>query len=175
MVIGIDIAQEHRYLVHVGDNNIDFAVVEYISECASSTYTHCGESGAFHRWREFELSVLQVAKQERALSIRSSRLSLIDCWVDMPVDDQKIFPSVIVVVEKSVSETNERHRRRRNASLIAHICKVSTAVVSVENVVVVGERSTDQVEMTIVFVVPGGEAHICDFATIFIDSQAARV
>ena len=84
----------------------------------------------------------------------------IDFRIDVSIDDQQILPSIIVVVEKPIAETDERHGRPTQAGTGAHIVERSAPIVAEDHIGVVGEIRVHEVHVAVVLIVSCCDAHV---------------
>ena len=55
----------------------------------------------------FEFSVLKILKEQRLLRITGTPLMLINCWVDVSINNHDIFPTIVVIVDKNRAPTQK--------------------------------------------------------------------
>ena len=91
----------------------------------------------------------------------------------MTIRDQQVLPSVVVVIEEAVAETDERYCRGRDADLVADIREDPRPIIVKDDIVVVGEGGIDQIQVTVVLVIAGSDAHVGYLAAITIQGIAA--
>src|SRR4051812_7664372 len=88
--------------------------------------------------------------------------------VHMSVRDQKILPSVVIVIEESVAKTYKGDSRRCDSRSIAYVRESACASVTKYHVKIVRKCCIYQVQMSIILIIPGGNAHIRDLAAISV-------
>src|ERR1017187_7232479 len=93
----------------------------------------------------------------------------------MAIDDQQILPAVVVVIEESVPEPNERNCGRGDTCFKADIGERSGTVVLENDVVVIGEGGVHQADVPIVLIVAGSDAHVSCLTPIGIKRIAIQV
>ena len=82
VVVVIDVAEQHRRVVHAVDDHIDLAVVEEIAECRAAGGNYVGEASALDRGHDFKLlAVIEVMEQQRRVRPRRC-----PSYVDRPAD-----------------------------------------------------------------------------------------
>ena len=91
----------------------------------------------------------------------------------MPVGNEQVLPSVVVIIEEAVAESNKRNGGCFDSNLVADIGESPAAVVMKDDVIVVTKRGADDVEVSVVLVITHGESHVRDFASIPIEGKAA--
>src|SRR6185437_7080410 len=174
VTIRIHVAQQYRHAVHIVEDNVDFAVIEQVAERCSTPDADNGKPSSLHRRHQVELAILQIVKKQRALGITGSPIwMLVHAGIDMTVDDQQIFPAVIVVIEKAIAKADKWNCGRGDASFVTDVGEIAGAVVAEDHIVIVAEVGVDDIQMPIVFVVSGGNAHVRDLASIGIQRVAA--
>ena len=130
VVVRVYVAQQDRNPVKIVDDYVDLTVIKQIPKGSPPAHTDCGQACSFHCGNQLEAAVPQVAKKQRALRIAHAPVGmLIDLGVNMTVDHQQIFPAVVVKIEKSIAEADERCRRRTQACAIAVILKIAASVI----------------------------------------------
>src|ERR1035437_10174134 len=153
MVVRANIAQQHRNAVHVIDNDADLAVVENITKGRAAPNADHGKPGSFDRRNQFELAILQIVVEQRALGITGPPLGVfIHLRINVAIDDEQILPTIIVVVKKSVGKTDKRNRRLRDACLITDIGKKSFSVILKKYVVVIGKGGAHNRQVAVVLI-----------------------
>ena len=176
VVVRIHVAKQHRNAIHIVDDHVDLAVVEDVAKCGAAANADDCKPGSLDRRNQLELAVLQVVVQKRALAIAGPPLRVfIHFRIDVPIDDQQIFPPVIVVVEESVGKTDKRNGRFRDAGLIADIGEKTFSVILEQDIVVVGKVGIHYGKVTVVLVVSCRNAHIGDLAATLIERVSAFV
>src|ERR1700746_932602 len=149
MMIGVHIAKQHGRTVYRIDHYIDLAVIEQIAEGCSTRRNDRGQPGSLHGRHVFESPTLPfriryVMKEQRSLSKRRPPLLLVHLRVNMPVHHEDVKPAIVVIIEKTVTPTDERNCGSCNTCLIAHIREAVVAVIVVEHLVVVAEVSNQK-------------------------------
>jgi len=92
-------------MIDVVDDNIDFAVIEEVTECGSATHADLGQSCAFDSGDKCKSAVLEVVKEEWALGIGCSPLGvLVDAGVNVAIGDEQVLPSIIVEIQEAVAK-----------------------------------------------------------------------
>src|SRR5580658_3640019 len=177
MVIGIDVAEQHRGSVNGTDYNVDFAVIEEIAKRRAAAWNGYGEACPVYRGHVLELSSLalpggHVMEEQRPFSPARSPLMLIDLRVNVAVDHEQVEPTVVVVVEEPVAPSDKRNGRLRNTGLVTHIGKVGIAIVMEQHLVVVAEIGDEKIEQAVVLVVADGNSHRRYLAAIGIQREA---
>src|SRR4051812_20277373 len=84
---------------------------------------------------------------------------LIHLRINVTVGDEKVWPNVVVEVEKLYPEAQERNAHRTTSRVSGQIGELAIVVVVVEVVGVVGEIGFDDVGPAIMIVVGGIDAH----------------
>ena len=108
MMIGVHVAQQNRHAIHVVDDDADLAIVEDVSEGCAARYADSCKPRPFNRRNQLKLAVLQVVIKQGTLRVTLSPFRMtIDFRVYVSIDDEQIFPSVVVVIEKSIAEAYE--------------------------------------------------------------------
>src|SRR5664279_1263764 len=122
VVVGVDVAKQHGHAIHIADDDGDLAVVEDVSKSCSTANADSGKAGSFHCWNDFELSILEIVKEQGTLSVAGSPVRmLVNLWVDVAVGDKQILPAVVIIVEKSISKSDEGNGGLRDANLVADV------------------------------------------------------
>ena len=75
------------------------------------------------------------------------------------LSDEKIFPAVIVVIQKANAPSGVQHSGAGDAGAEAGVIKSGVAIVLVERVALVGKIGDDQVRPTIIVIVGKVDAH----------------
>src|SRR5260370_33535836 len=99
-------------------------------------------------------------------SKKKHRFAIAEIWVVefnsvqvVALRDKKIFPSIVVVIQKANAPSGVRHGGARNTSAEAGIGETGGAIVLVERVALVGEIRDDQVRPAVIVIVGEVDAH----------------
>src|SRR5580658_2603104 len=112
MMIEIHIPQKYWNAICIVDDHIDFAVIEEITECGSAANADFRQSRALNGWYQFERPIPEIVKKQRTLSVRTTPFRMaVRNWINMAVFNEQVFPAVVVVVNKTISETDKGNRR----------------------------------------------------------------
>lgn len=93
----------------------------------------------------------------------------------MTVDLKQILPAMVVIIDESVSPSDEGDCHLGDSTLIAYVSKVRIPIVVVEHLVVVGECRVKNIYATVVLVVAYGDAHRSGFSPILVQRISRRV
>src|SRR5580698_132201 len=137
VVVCGDVTKQTGVVVECVDDNIQFAVIEQVSDGHSAAGVESGECGAFDSGLKIEFLSVNVAEEERALCPGGSPGCVVDLRVDVPIGDDKILPSIVVEVQKCGAPSEERNCGFRDPHLVTDIGEVAVSVVAIERVVVV--------------------------------------
>ena len=102
-MVVVHVAQQYRRTIHYIDHHIDLAVVEQIAKCAAAARNDICQPCAFYRRYELKLLPGQIVKEQRALREARAPIEFVHLGINMAVDEKQVLPSVVVVVEKSVT------------------------------------------------------------------------
>src|SRR5207244_12021490 len=94
----------------------------------------------------YEYRALQIEEQQQALSPRHNPVLLVDTQIDMPIDDEDIEQSVVVIVQKTGAPAQKRDRRVGNPRGKAHVGEAGFPVIAVKGVVVIGKICDVQID-----------------------------
>src|ERR1700733_7653414 len=114
-------------------------------------------------------------EQQRPLGVRGAPVVLIHHGVDVAIDEEQVFPSVVVIVDELGGPTEKRDGRLRYPGGIAVVGVVGIAVVAVEHVVVVGKGGVEETQPAVVLVVPDSDPHGRGFAAVLIQGVSGGV
>src|SRR6266478_7822662 len=92
----------------------------------------------------------------------------VDFRIDVPVDQQKIGPSVIIEIEKHGAPA-EVLRVQAESSSIGHIVESAVAIVAIQRGGVVGKICLENIEFSVSVVIGHRGAHARLRAPIFIE------
>ncbi len=157
------------------DDDIEFAVVEEVSDGEASADVDICEAGAFDGWHQVEFFAVDVSKEQRTLGPGGAPACAVDAGVDVAVCDDDVLPAVVVEVEEGVAPAEKGDGRFGDSHLVADVGEVCVAVVAVERVVVVGEGGVVEVDETVVPVVAEGDAHGGSLAAVFVEGVTGGV
>ena len=93
----------------------------------------------------------------------------------MPIDEQQILPSVVVVIEKSIAKPHKRHSGHRHSDPVADVGEIPFSVIIEDQVIIVGKIRDRQIKVTVVLIVAGGNSHIRDLAAVPVHREAAQI
>lgn len=103
MMVRIDIAEENGNSVHVVENHADLSVIKNVTECGATSDRDHGEAGSLDSGHQLKFAVVQIVMEEHPLCVALAPFRmLIYFGVHVAIDDQQVFPSVVVVVKKTV-------------------------------------------------------------------------
>src|SRR5712671_5706096 len=88
--------------------------------------------------------------------------------INVPVDQQKIGPSVIIEIEKHGAPAEELGVQAESSS-IGDIVESAVAIVAIQRGGVVGEISLENIELAVSVVIGHRRAHPCLRAPVFIE------
>src|SRR6516225_10356308 len=93
-----NIAQKRRSRVHYIHYNVDVAIVKQVSESRATRGDYHGQATTSRRGNFFELSAVQISKEQRSLRPCRAPVLLINAWVNMPIRNEDIEQTIVVVV-----------------------------------------------------------------------------
>src|SRR5579863_8092453 len=93
----------------------------------------------------------------------------------MTVRDEKILPTVVVVIQETGTPAKEGDRDLSDAHAIAHIREITAAVIAIERVVIVGKDGIVEVEQAVVPVIAHGDPHGGGLASIVVEGVTGGV
>src|SRR5205823_6241039 len=102
---------------------------------------------------------VEIAKQERTLSVRGAPVGLVCDGVDVAVGDEEVEEAVIVKIDETGAPTEKWNSGNAQAGAKGNINEICVAFVAIESLVVVGEGSDEEVELAVTVVVTECDAH----------------
>src|SRR5450631_2665465 len=107
VMIRIDVLQQYRRSIDRIDDHINLAVIEEIAKGRTASARDHRESRPLYRRYVVKLAFVVVVEEERALGVCSSPIMVVNLRIDVAVHHHRVFPSVVVVVDKAVSPTDK--------------------------------------------------------------------
>src|SRR5438552_474377 len=136
-------------------------IVEEIAKSGASTDCDLSQSTLRIRRNILEMVAVHVVKQQWTLPPRGAEVVLVHLGVNMAVHDEDIFQPIVIVVQKTHAPAKEWDRHFSDSCLVAYVGEVAIAFSFIQGIVVIGEISDEQVELTVVVVVTHCEPHRC--------------
>src|SRR5579862_217068 len=93
----------------------------------------------------------------------------------MTIHDEKVIPTVVVVVDEADAPAEERDGDVGDTNAITNVSKRGVAVVAIENLEIVGEICEGHVRTPVIEVASDAEAHAGDFASILVEGEARGI
>src|ERR1035438_3476577 len=100
MMVRLHITQQHGRAINGVDDDVDFSIVEEISNSRSPRWNQTGKPRSHDRRNVFKLAITSVMKEQRPLGITRAPVMVACVRIDVPVDLKEVFPSVVVVVDE---------------------------------------------------------------------------
>src|SRR5436309_11226636 len=124
-----DILQYTRLRVGVVDNHVQPAIAIQIGNCETTSTPGVSQPASRRGAHTLELAVFQIAKKQRLLSIARSPLIIVDDRVNMPIRDNQIQPTVIVIIKKAGPPTKKWKRALAEPAEISDVSKISIPII----------------------------------------------
>src|SRR6478672_10896417 len=99
------VAKDKRRVSVIGDDHIDKAVIIEVRECHSSTHIRSVESCPADLANFHELAATLVVKQRIELPVVRTRRGLLHFRINVPIGDEDIQQTVVVVVQEPSAKT----------------------------------------------------------------------
>src|SRR5439155_1348738 len=156
-----------------GHQHIQRAVVINVGVCGTAS-NFWSRKCAPERLRSFdELATAKVAEHMRRLGIADALLYLLDLIFNVPVRDENIRPTVVVIIKEEASEAERDQGRATHFGAGSFVHKQPVAFVVIKRKHLVGEVSNDQAGAAGAVVVGGIHAHAGACHAIFAESYAS--
>src|ERR1700757_2776340 len=129
VMVRAHVAKQYRCGVERVDHDIDFAVVEKISEGRASAGSNYGKPCALDWRNQLELLAVQIVVEQRALGKTCTPILFVDLRIDMAIDPHDVFPAIIVVSDEAGSPAEKGNSVLGEAEAIGQIGEVGVCVI----------------------------------------------
>src|SRR5262249_24641222 len=151
--------------IQIAYDHVDAAVVIQVAEGYAARDPLFHQRGAELGGNFRKRAVPVVSVEELALAIMAY------LRIDMTISDEKIYPAVVVIVEKLGPPANvETHRSY--FSRVRDVGERVMPVIPIQGIVLVGEVRLEQVQLSVVIEVGNSDAHAALLAAIPVDGSA---
>src|ERR1041384_399171 len=111
-------------------------------------------------------------KQQGLLRVTGAPLMIVDRGIHMTIRHEKIFPAVVVIINKSGAPTEKWNGHFAQPSLKRKVGEVSFAIVVIENIRVVRKVRNFKIDSSIIVVIADCQAHAGLLAAVLIQRDA---
>src|SRR6267378_6923327 len=151
-----------------GDHGIEAAVIINVADGHAAAEPGLLKNGAGVGGDVHELFA-GVAKEKHRFAIVKIGIVELDGVEVVALRDEKIFPAIVVVIQKANAPSGVQHGGARHAGAEAGVGETGVAIVLVESVALVGEIRDDQVRPSVIVVVGEVNAHAGVGAAVAVD------
>src|SRR6266849_6327674 len=113
VILPAHVAKNHRFAVQILDHDVHTSIIEKIPEGrAAADLRHLNRRANLFA-DIAKRSIALVQEQELWLPVSGPHIESVHLWIDVPVDEEKVWPAVIIKVKKCRAPANVRNRRSR--------------------------------------------------------------
>src|SRR5438132_2924876 len=92
--------------------------------------------------------------------------------IDVPVRDDQIFPSVVIIIEKACAPTQKWNCQLTQPSLEGHVREISITVVVIQYIRIVRKICDMKIKLAVVVIISDSETHTSLLATVLVKREA---
>src|SRR5262245_23689055 len=155
------VQKDRRWFTDVCNDHVDTPVIIEVAEGGSATGTKRKLAQAGLLGDLFERAVTEITVEQKVLqkSHLSAALCQFDLRINVAIHDKKIWPAVIIKVNKTGSPTHIWQADRTDFRFRRDVKKTLRTEISIERVVFVVEIGDEKIELSIAIIVTPGYAH----------------